>query len=395
MSPTASRTILFTVFEPSGDTLAARLIRELKGRDPSLVFTGFGGPKMREAGAELIQDTTEHASIGVSHGLASEIAGHRARIKTLAHWLKHNDILAHVPVDSPAANWALCKQVRRHRPSAKIVHLVCPQIWGWASWRIHRLRRLTDRVLCLLPFEPAWLGERGVEGVFVGHPVFEESAQVLAEPIDAGLPSAPPGGMRLALMPGSRPAELRQNWETMLRVYSEAKRQLPGLVGVVASRKAEDRAVLERIAAQAGLAWPACLQVEPGRSTQVMHWADVVLVKSGTSTLEVASMGKPMLTFYNIDRLKWHALARWLIHSKTFALPNIISEWQGTGRAVVEFVPHFGDPAPILGALMGLLTDESARSAQRDHLAQVADAFAAVHFADAAADAFLDAVTGD
>ena len=394
MSAHASRTILFTVFEPSGDVLAARLIRELKERDPSLEFTGFGGPKMQEAGATLIQDTTEHASIAVSHGLAREIAGHRARIKRLGDWLKHNDILAHVPVDSPAANWALCKQVRKLRPRARIVHLVCPQIWGWASWRIHRLRRLTDLVLCLLPFEPSWLGAREVKGVFVGHPLFEESANVLAQPIDPELPPVPTDGIRLALMPGSRPAELKQNWATMLRVYTQAKQQVPGLVGVVASRREADRAVLEQIGKQAGLAWPDCLTVVPGRSTEVMHWSDVVLVKSGTSTLQVASMGKPMVAFYNIKPLKWHGLGRWVIHSRTFALPNIISEWQGTGRAMPEFVPHFGDPAPILRELLPLLTDASARRTQQDRLANVAQVFAEVHFAQAAADGLLGALGG-
>ncbi|MEM1355302.1 MAG: hypothetical protein AAGH88_10515 [Planctomycetota bacterium] len=392
MPAAASRTILFTVFEPSGDTLAARLIRELKERDATLMFTGFGGPKMAEAGADLIQDTTDHASIGVSQGIVSEIAGHRARIRLLSQWLQHNDILAHVPVDSPAANWALCKQVRRHRPGARIVHLVCPQIWSWASWRIHRLRRLTDHVLCLLPFEPGWLRERGVKGDFVGHPLFEESAKVLAEPIDAGLPSVGTDGIRLALMPGSRPGELRLNWETMLRVYLEAERRVPGLVGVVAARKAEDRAVLERIAEQSGLAWPDSLTVEPGRSTEVMHWSDVVLVKSGTSTLQVASMGKPMVAFYNLERWKWHGVARWLIHSRTFVLPNIISEWQGAGRVVTEFVPHFGDPEPIGEALLPLLSDSSARKAQVDGLKRVAGAFAGVDFAQAAADTFLQAL---
>ncbi|MEM9019230.1 MAG: hypothetical protein AAGC44_01600 [Planctomycetota bacterium] len=392
MPAAASRTILFTVFEPSGDTLAARLIRELKERDATLMFTGFGGPKMAEAGADLIQDTTDHASIGVSQGIVSEIAGHRARIRLLSQWLQHNDILAHVPVDSPAANWALCKQVRRHRPGARIVHLVCPQIWSWASWRIHRLRRLTDHVLCLLPFEPGWLRERGVKGDFVGHPLFEESAEVLAEPIDTGLPSVGPDGVRLALMPGSRPGELRLNWETMLRVYLEAERRVPGLVGVVAARKAEDRAVLERIASQSGLAWPDSLTVEPGRSTEVMHWSDVVLVKSGTSTLQVASMGKPMVAFYNLERWKWHGVARWLIHSRTFVLPNIISEWQGAGRVVTEFVPHFGDPEPIGEALLPLLSDSSARKAQVDGLKRVAGAFAGVDFAQAAADTFLQAL---
>lgn len=386
------RTILFTLLEPSGDILAARLIRELKERDPSLRFVGFGGPKMQEAGAELIANTVSHGTIGLSTGLVSEIKGHRQRIKQLGAWLDNNDILAHVPVDSPAANWALCNQVRKRRPNATIVHLACPQIWSWASWRIRRLRRLTDRVLCLLPFEPDWLKKRGVDGVYVGHPVFEEVRDVLESPVDETLPDPGAAGVRLALMPGSRSAELKKNWPTMLRVYQAAKRELSGLVGVVAARQEEDQATLRTITQEAGLDWPDCLTVIPVQSSQVIRWSDVVLVKSGTSTLQVTAMNRPMVAFYNLNPVKWHGVARWVINLHTFALPNIISEWKLGKRAVPEFVPHFGAPEPILNALLPLLKDESARQQQRDALSQVNDAFGEVHFAKAAADGFLGAI---
>lgn len=381
-----TRTIFFAAFEPSGDVLAARLIGELKRRDPSLRFTGFGGPKMQAAGAELIEVTTEHATIAL--GILGEIKNHLRRLKVLDGYLSKNNIAALVPVDSPAANWSVCKRVRRHQPEAKIVHLVCPQIWGWATWRVRRLRKLSDKVLCLLPFEPGWLDERGVPGVFVGHPVFEDVSKELSAPIAEDLPKVQGDhAVKLALMPGSRPSELMNNWPMMLDVFSSLKSECPGLVGVVAARQASDEQVLKAIGADR--AWPDDLHVVGDRTPEVLRWADTVLVKCGTSTLQVASLKRPMVTFYNGKKWQWHLLGRWLIHTRTFALPNVISEWQDGRRVVPEFVPHFGDPKPIAAALSGLVADTSTREQQIAGLTRVAESFAAVTFKDAAAEALL------
>ena len=380
------RTIFFAAFEPSGDILAARLIGELRRRDPSLRFVGYGGSHMALAGAELIEQTAEHATIAL--GVLGQVQTHRRRLQRLDDYLSKHDIAALVPVDSPAANWSVCKRVRRHRPGAKIVHLVCPQIWGWASWRVRRLRNLTDKVLCLLPFEPGWLDERGVPGVFVGHPVFEDAPQVLGQPIADDLPKADQdGGVKLALMPGSRRGELVKNWPTMLSVYRAVKAKHPGLIGVVAARKASDAEVLHEMSGGAG--WPGDLSVIAGRTPEVLRWADLVLSKSGTSTLQVASLRRPMVVFYNVSATAWHLLGRWLIKSRTFALPNIISQWQDGRRVVPEFVPHFGDPEPITAELSRLIDDSLALDQQRAGLVRIAEPFASVCFKDAAAEALL------
>eukprot|EP00752_Nemacystus_decipiens_P016619 g14859.t1 len=385
-----TRTVFFAAFEPSGDVLAARLIEELKRRDPSLRFTGFGGPKMAEQGAELIEVTTEHATIAL--GIVGEVQNHRRRLKVMDDYLAKHKITALVPVDSPAANWSVCKRVRRHQPDTTIVHLVCPQIWGWATWRVRRLRNLSDKVLCLLPFEPGWLDERGVPGVFVGHPVFEDAPQVLDEPIADDLPAIQ--GDRtvgLALMPGSRPSELKKNWPTMLEVFRQAKAKCPGLVGVIAAREASDERVLREMT-EGG--WPDDLSVVGGRTPEVLRWADSVLVKSGTSTLQVASLQKPMVVFYNVSPRQWHLLGRWLIKTRTFALPNVISEWQDGRRVVPEFVPHFGEPGPIAEELTRLVMEPAEREKQLSGLKRVAEPFGAVTFKDAAADALLASING-
>ena len=385
------RTIFFAAFEPSGDVLAARLIEELKRRDPSLRFTGFGGPKMAEQGADLIEVTTEHATIAL--GIVGEVQNHRRRLKVMDEYLAKHKITALVPVDSPAANWSVCKRVRRHQPEAKIVHLVCPQIWGWATWRVRRLRKLSDKVLCLLPFEPGWLDERGVPGVFVGHPVFEDAPQVLEEPIADDLPTAEgEGAVKLALMPGSRGSELKKNWPTMLAAFHAARAKCPGLVGVVAARRASDEKTLREIGGEQD--WPEGLHVVPGRTPEVLRWAEVALVKSGTSTLQVASLGLPMVVFYNVSPMQWHLLGRWLIKARTFALPNVISEWQDGRRVVPEFVPNFGDAERIAHELTRLVCDAEVRDHQVDRLRRVAEPFGAVVFKDAAAEALLAQLPG-
>jgi lipid-A-disaccharide synthase len=379
--------IFFAAFEPSGDVLAARLIDELKRRDPSLRFTGFGGPKMQAAGAELIEVTTEHA-VAMGDGFLGEVKTHLKRCGVMSEYLKTNDIAAFVPVDSPAANWSLCKRVKKHRPSAKVVHLVCPQVWSWAQWRVRRLRNLSDLVLCLLPFEPGWLDEHGVHGVFVGHPVFEDAPQALSKPIADDLPKPDePQAIKIALMPGSRRSELQMNWPTMIAAYNAVREQYPQVYGVVAARVESDVQTLRSVSGDEP--WPDGLEVVAGRTEEVLAWCDVALVKSGTSTLQVASLGKPMVAFYNTSPVKWHGLGRWLVKSRTFTLPNIISEWQDGRRVVPEYVPHFSDPKPIAEELARLVADREAREGQVKGLRRVAEAFASVTFKDAAAEVLL------
>lgn len=388
----SKRTIFFAAFEPSGDALAARLIEELARRDPSLAFTGYGGPKMQAAGAALVQQTTEHA-VAMGHGFLGEVKTHLKRCRAMSKYLKTNDIAAFVPVDSPAANWALCKRVREHRPKAKIVHLVCPQVWSWAQWRVRRLRRLSDRVLCLLPFEPDWLSRHGVPATFVGHPVFEDAPAVLAQPVADDLPTSQHAdAVRLALMPGSRKSELVSNWPTMLAAYREALSANPHLIGVVAARVERDAALLREQVGDDD--WPESLSVVPGRTEAVLRWADAALVKSGTSTLQVASLRRPMVSFYNIDPLKWHAAGRWLVNTRTFTLPNIISEWQDDRRVIPEFVPHFADPEPIAAELTRLVTDPQARERQIEGLSRICEPFSTVRFKEAAAAAIIEMLGG-
>lgn len=366
--------LLLTAFEPSGDALAGPVIAKLRGEFPSLPIHALGGPKMKAAGAEVLEITTEHAAM---HGDAIKQAwSHRQRVKRLQAWLRDHPVALHLAVDSPAANWAICKSVRRAHPNAKITHLAAPQLWAWAPGRIRKLRRLTDHVLCLLPFEPAWFEQRGVKASFVGHPLLEQIDQ---QQNDWSQDELPDGPLKLALLPGSRSGEVQRNARTMLDVAAQLQMKHEGLTVVIATPSdgitASVQALLEAMPDEGLKASRPVVQIEQGRADDVLHWADVALLVSGTATLQTAGHATPMVAMYNLSRIKWHGIGRWLVKTRTFTLPNLISEAMGKGRVIQEFVPHFGQVEPIAAAVDALLSDDAARADQAEDLSQITAPF--------------------
>ncbi|MEM8739510.1 MAG: hypothetical protein AAGG38_13690 [Planctomycetota bacterium] len=377
--------ILFTVFEHSGDALAARLIQEIKRREPGRPVVGFGGPQMEAAGAELIEESIGHSKMGL--GAVSQAKELLRRKGVLKAWLAENELAALVPTDSPAANWSMCAAVRKARPEAKIVHLAGPQLWGWASWRIRKLRRLTDHVMCLLPFEPEWFGSRGVASTFVGHPLFQADAAAAGPPLANDGEPLKAGDPKLALLPGSRVKEIALNWPTMLKVYDQIRHRLPGLAVTVAAADGERARQIHQMCP--GGRPPRGIQVSVGEAQSTLDWADAALIVSGTATLQAVSRGTPTVVLYNANMWLWNTVGRALIRSRTFALPNVISEAMELGRVMPELVPHDGAPEPVAAALMPLLKDDTARAAQREAFAAIAGVYEGRRFREAAADVLL------
>jgi len=375
-----SPTFLFSTFEPSGDALAAGVIKRLLERCPQAKVYALAGPLAEAAGAELLESTTHHASM--LFDTFKHAWGHRQRLKHLRVWLRDHRITTLVPTDSPAANWSICAEVRRAQPHASIMHLAAPQLWAWAPWRITKLRRLTDHVMCLLPFEPDWFASRGVDASFVGHPLFESP--------DPPVQAVDDGRIKLALLPGSRSGEIEKNWPTMLAVFDVLKRRHGSLEARVA---AHDDRIARMIRAASPDPMPQGISLRVGQTRQVLDWSDVVLAKSGTVTLEVASRRRPMVVMYNVSWLGYQTVGRWLLTTTTLCLPNLISEWQTGDRAVPELMPHFGASEPVIEALEPLLVDTLARQEQCAALDRVVLAFGAHDFSVSAADRLLGDLT--
>jgi lipid-A-disaccharide synthase len=372
----ASAAILFTAFEPSGDDHASAVIAELRRRHPGLPIYAWGGPRMERAGAQIVERTGDDAVMGMP-GL-KKIREHGRINDRVGSWMEAHRPAVHVPVDSPAANFPICKISKGL--GIKVVHLVAPQIWAWGRWRIHKLRRLTDLVLCLLPFEEAFFQKRGVRARFIGHPLFD--AIPAGAELDDGAGRFPEGSPRLALMPGSRPAELRKSFPLLLDAFRRLKAAYPAAAGVVAATKPSVADQLRCDAARLG-GWPEGLQVAAGDTDSVIRWCDLALVKSGTITLQIARQNKPMVVFYKSSRLLYYTFGKWIVATKFFTLPNVLAHRE----IVPELVPHFGDAGDVVRVARELLESPVKIQQQRDELSRIVELFRGRNAASAAADA--------
>lgn len=361
----AQTAVLFTAFEPSGDDHAAAIIRVFKEQYPQITVYGWGGRKMEAAGAQIIEFTGDDAVMGMP-GLA-KIKEHKRINESIERWLVDHPIAVHIPVDSPAANFPVCKLTKA--VGAKVVHMVAPQLWAWAPWRIRKLRRLTNHVMCVLPFEEDWFKARGVDATFIGHQLFDE--QVNVEELKEQASGWARGEQNIALMPGSRPSEMRKNFPLLLGAYIKLAKEHPQMRGLVAATRMEIEPELRKIAHDAGLAWPETLDITHSNTDAVIYWCDLAIVVSGTVTLQIAKQRRPMVIVYKLPRVLWTLVAQWLIQTKFITLPNLIA-----GREISpELVPHFGGSEPIADKVVELLEDQDAFVKQVQELEDIGKIF--------------------
>jgi lipid-A-disaccharide synthase len=373
------RPILFTAFEPSGDDHASAVIAALKSMHPEQPVYAWGGPKMERAGAVIVERTGDDAVVGLP-GL-QKIREH-GRINERIHaWMREYRPSVHVPVDSPAANFPICKMAKAM--GIKVVHLVAPQIWAWGRWRIGKLRRRTDLVLCLLPFEERFFQKRNVRARFVGHPLFDappEQAQ-----LELGAAKYPEGRPKLAMMPGSRPKELEKSFPLLLGAFRELRRRYPEAVGVVAATKPSVAEDLKRRAETLG-GWPQGLHIASGDTDSIIRWCDLALVKSGTITLQIARQLRPMVAFYKSSPVLYYLVGKWVVATKYFTLPNVLAHRE----IVPELVPHFGGPEALVTSAIALIDSPQKAAQQREELQRIVDLFKGRNAASAAAEAIAE-----
>jgi len=372
--------ILFTAFEQSGDEHAALAIEALRDGAPEVEVLAWGGPRMAQAGATLVRETVSTAAMGLPG--AAKVREHLALTRDFARWIDREGIDLHVPVDSPAANNPLCAHSRRK--GVPIVRLVAPQHWAWASWRVRRLRRWGDELLCVLPFEPDWFAARGVRARFVGHPLFATrlDGQELDRRVAAlGLPEGSP---RLGLFPGSRMGEIEANWPVMLQTLKALRRRWPDLVAAAA-------AASPRVKAQLQAPPDAPLTIVDNAADEVARWCDVAVAVSGTVTLRIARQRRPMVALYAMPRLKGWVARRLIVKTPWIALPNVVA-----GQAVVpELFPCPLGPrggAALTPVVERLLEDDAQRAAQRKALDRLCAVFEAVDPRRRISEALLEAL---
>jgi lipid-A-disaccharide synthase len=289
-------------------------------------------------------------------------AGHYYKLlKRIGRHLREQPADLVIVCDSPSFNFHVAKAAKR--AGIRTLFYVAPQLWAWGAWQIHKLRRCCDKLCCLLPFEEPWFRQRGVDATFVGNPLLDKLPADLTS-FRKDYSGFDPRRARIALMPGSRLAEIESLWRPMQEIALLLRREFPGTRYVAVATSEERRALLSRMEVPG-------FQCEYSIDS-VTDTADVVdfcLVASGSATLEVASAGCPMVVMYQTNRILWHLVGRWLVRSKFFTLVNLLAD-----RALVpEFMPYFVSIAPIADRVSDLLRNPKTLSRLSNELVDLVE----------------------
>jgi lipid-A-disaccharide synthase len=286
--------IFFSVGEPSGDLHGANLIHELRRRRPDCELVGYGGPRMAAAGCELHEDLTKLAVMWIAHVLMN-IHKFWNLVCRADRYFRHQRPDAVVLIDYPGFNWWIARRAKAH--GIPVFYYGAPQLWAWAGWRIKKMRRLVDHVLCKLPFEEAWYRERGCNATFIGHPYFD---QLRAERLDGAFIERlrSHGGPLVAILPGSRTQEVKSNFGYFLKAAMLVHLRVPGVQFAVAAFKPSQAEMVRQTAAGCGLP----LIVHVGRTAEIIEAADCAMAVSGSVSLELLYRTTPTVVLYYVSR---------------------------------------------------------------------------------------------
>jgi len=331
--------------EASGDEHAACLIAALRARWPRSRFLGIGGSRMKAQGVELLADLEGLAVMGVAEVLPRLPFLHRLRGRLIS-LLDSGVVDLVIPVDYAGFNLRIARAARRRE--VPVLYYIAPKIWAWGAGRAKKLAAYTNRLALILPFEVEALERAGASATFVGHPLLEAPALELDRHAFCHRWRLDPQRPILALLPGSRPQEIRRH----LALFVEAGR-------LVQDRGGDVQVVIARASSipPSSLSAIRVPVVDGGRS--LLAHSAVALVKSGTSTLEAALEGTPCVTVYRTHPVTF-ALARRLLRVDHIALPNLIA-----GRDVVpEVLQNQATPGRLADLVLTLLPPDSAERAE-------------------------------
>lgn len=358
--------VFISAGEPSGDEHAAHLISEMKQRDSGLVVEGFGGPEMQAQGCHLLYEMTQNAVMGIVQ-IIPLLAHFRRLVKQAEAHLSSDPPDAVVLVDFPGFNWWIARAAGRR--GIPVYYYLPPQLWAWAPWRIRRVRKWVDHVICTLPFEYDWYISRGVKATWVGHPFFDEVAdqQLNSQTLERLRPESSRQQV-FALLPGSRSQEVERNWPVMLQIASAVQQSQPDVRWIAGCYRDEHRQRCEELQRESRL--DVRIHYETGQTSEVIEAADACLMVSGSVSLELLARRTPGVVLYRTSRLG-KSVGMKLLSCRYITLTNLIANEE----VMPEFVSG-GDPAKDIRQITQLLekwsSDAGALADRRGAMDQLA-----------------------
>ncbi len=349
--------VLIIAGEASGDLHGANLAAALKAKAPELTILGAGGPRMRAAGVELVQDIGQVDVIGLVGPAAARTM--ITRIRTLRSLLLRERFDLVVLIDNPGLNFHFAGVAKRR--GLRVLYYISPQLWAWRPRRMRWMQRRVDHVVVILPFEEELYRRAGVSCTFVGHPLLDDVAPTYDRAALRATYGLPKDACVIGLLPGSRSKEVTD----LLPIFLEAAR----IVGqsrpvrlVLAVANTVDEAAIKRMCDGAGLD----VRLVSGDPNGAMAASDLLFIASGTATLQAAIIGTPMVIAY---RLPWltYRIARLLVRIKSIGLANIVAG----APFIPELIQEDVTPARLADEAQRILDDGVYRERMRAEMARV------------------------
>ncbi len=350
------RTVLVSAGEPSGDQHAGALVAALRRAAPDVTVEGVGGPHLAAAGASLMARIEDLTVIGFVEVLR-KLPAHLALLRRIRRRLERGDVGLVVLVDYPGFHLRVAEAA--HRAGVPVLYYVAPQLWAWGERRVHRMAATVSRLAVILPFEQEFFASRGVPTTFVGHPLMDRAPLPPAGQLRREL-GLEPGRPVLGLFPGSRPQEVSRLWPAFREAAALVRRRRPEVQAVVAATPGA------RYPGAAAPGGGADIRVVEGRAAECFAAADAALCKSGTSTLEAAVAGTPLVVAYRMHPLSY-LLARRLVRVPWIGMVNLVAERQ----VAPELIQGAVTAEALADAVLPLLDPGSAE--RRDQLVGLAE----------------------
>lgn len=360
-APEPSKSIFFSVGEPSGDRHAAALIEELRAASSKLNFRGFGGPEMQAKGCSIDYELTNLAVVGFLE-VAPKLREFFRVADQASEIFDANPPSAVVLVDFPGFNWHIAKRAKER--GIPVYYYLPPQLWAWGSWRIKKIKKYVDHVFCNLPIERDWYLSKGVDVQYVGHPFFDDLNE---EQLDSEFLEhwSNHEGLQVAILPGSRTREVSNIWPIQLAAIRELNQRHPTTRFLVACLKEAHKVQCQSqlLESDKGLN----IEFFVDRTSEIIELADCSLMKSGSVSLEMMARGTPSVVVYHVSRALYE-IGRRLTNLESMTLPNLISgetimpEFLAVGRSTSDTIEK------SVAAIDRLLGDPDERFLQRKRL---------------------------
>lgn len=340
--------IMIIAGEASGDLHGLGLVRELKTQQPDLEIFGVGGDKMSQQGMKLIYHINEMSVLGF-WDVIKQFRFFKKVYHNLVDKLDKEKPAVLVLIDYPGLNLKLAQAA--HQRGIKVLYYIAPQVWAWGAKRVKKMAQIVDRMAVIIPFEEKMYLDAGIDATFVGHPLLEIIHPEMDKNEFFNKFKLDPNFETIGLLPGSRPLEVKRLLPEMLRTVQQFQHEHPDIQTVISKTDSVNPEIYDQL-----IQTNNRVHLLESCAYDIMKHSDLLIVASGTATLESALLETPLIIVYKVDPISY-LIGKQLIKIDSIGLVNVIAEQ----KIVPEFIQYQFKKENLIPEMEDLLFNENRR----------------------------------